>query len=84
MSLGYYFCEFGSPTHPAALGIAAFCGMLLQTLVMALSALAQILPRVIFLEKTCPTFAEISLTLCLCELLGSSNAVIAVTLLSTS
>lgn len=82
ISLGYGFHEFGSPSHTAVLGIAAFCGMLLQTLVMALSALAQALLQVIFVDETSPTCAEISLTLCLCELLVSSNVVIAFTLLS--
>lgn len=58
--------------------------MLLQTLVMTLSALAQTLLRVIFLDETSLTFAEIGLTLRLCELFVSSNVVIAFALLSTT
>jgi len=53
-------------------------------LVMALSTFAQILPRVIFLDEILALFAGISLTPSLCEVLVSSDVVIAFTLLSTA
>lgn len=67
------------------LGIAAFCVMLLQTLAVALSAFAQVLPRVIFSGETSAHLVGISLTLRLCEVLVVASAVvIAFALLGTT
>lgn len=51
---------------------------------MALSTLTQMLPRVIFLDGISTPLAGISLILRLCQVLVSSDVVIAFTLLSTT